>query len=81
MQDFTAQHKSQRDDWEIRAYGTTWEEILKANSLVKDPIFGGFQMFAMSILSDVQELVSMDGDKETIRQYINRAKRAIQELG
>jgi hypothetical protein len=44
----------------------------------RDPMMGGLQMLAMSMLSDAQERIAL-GDGETARQYINRAKYVIRQ--
>jgi hypothetical protein len=45
----------------------------------QEPLMGGLQMLAMSILSDAQERIAL-GDGETARQYINRAKYIIKQM-
>jgi len=44
----------------------------------RDPMMGGLQMLAMSMLSDEQERIAL-GDGNTARQYINRAKYVIRQ--
>ena len=44
----------------------------------QEPLMGGLQMLAMSILSDAQECIAI-GRHETARQYINRAKYVIRQ--
>ncbi len=44
----------------------------------RDPMMGGLQMLAMSMLSDAQERIAL-GDGNTARQYINRAKYVIRQ--
>ena len=44
----------------------------------QEPMMGGLQMLAMSMLSDAQERIAL-GDGETARQYINRAKYVIRQ--
>jgi hypothetical protein len=44
----------------------------------QEPMMGGLQMLAMSMLSDAQERIAL-GDGETARQYINRAKYVIKQ--
>lgn len=43
-----------------------------------EPLMGGLQMLAMSMLSDAQERIAL-GDGNTARQYINRAKYVIRQ--
>ena len=44
----------------------------------QEPLMGGLQMLAMSILSDAQECIACGMD-DTARQYINRAKYVIRQ--
>lgn len=62
---------------ELKIFGCTTDELDEAVN--EAALFGGAQMFAMSILSDAQELIAMGGESrlETARQYINRAKYVI----
>ena len=43
-----------------------------------EPLMGGLQMLAMSMLSDAQECIAI-GQDNTARQYINRAKYVIRQ--
>lgn len=61
-------------DWEINCYGVTEEEIVQAVERQTD-IFGP-DFIAISILSDVQELLEL-GHKEAARQKINVVKFVI----
>jgi len=45
----------------------------------QEPLMGGLQMLAMSILSDAQECIAIRQDN-TARQYINRAKYVIKQF-
>jgi hypothetical protein len=44
----------------------------------REPLMGGLQMLAMSMLSDAQECIAI-GQDNTARQYINRAKYVIRQ--
>ena len=44
----------------------------------QEPLMGGLQMLATSILSDAQECIACGMD-DTARQYINRAKYVIRQ--
>ena len=64
-------------DRQIEMFGMTVEQVE-----AEKPEFYGPGLWAMSILSDVQELVSRnptDDDLELARQWINKAKHWIHE--
>ena len=76
-------------EWDIQCYGMSSDDL---RQMVDKSLYAKFgtppQMMAMSILSDVQEMVEVlehDNEKtatqrrEEIRQYINRAKWIICE--
>ena len=64
-------------EWELQAYGCTAGQI---DRMVKEQAFPGQELlFAAGILSDAQHLLEFD-DKETARQYINRAKHIMFKL-
>ena len=65
--------KEERDAFDMQAMGCLGKDLIEAN-----PTFGlDPMMLAMSILSDAQEEAER-GNKETVRQFINRAKFVIQ---
>lgn len=57
-------------------YGCPQEWIDELIEDWSEPLMGGLQMLAMSMLSDAQERIAL-GDGNTARQYINRAKYVI----
>lgn len=57
------------EDLERKMFGETVEEMKRAK-----PGFYSDGLYAMSILSDVQEILVTTGDIETARQWINKAK-------
>lgn len=59
-------------------YGCPQEWIDELMDDWRDPMMGGLQMLAMSMLSDAQERIAL-GDGNTARQYINRAKYVIRQ--
>lgn len=63
-------NQAEKIEWQKQAYGCTEAELEEGfkNGLVRDPM-----MYIASILSDAQAVLETD-DKETARQYINRAK-------
>ena len=75
--EMTEQHKR-----EVRMYGCTVEQMREAVEESLTFRFSGPAMYAMSMLSDAQEMVAYDAGKETEvflaledqRQLINRAK-------
>jgi len=59
-----------------KMFGGVTASELKASK----PAYQSDQLYAMSILSDVQEYMELGaGDKEVVRQMINRAKFFISE--
>jgi len=61
---------------EIAMFGCTKAEI---HEYVQNEVLGGSTVreasfIAMSIMSDVQELLGRVGNEDTSRQYLNRAK-------
>lgn len=65
---------------EVRMFGCTLEDLRRGveDSLAVKLNAGGYQMVAMSILSDAQELIAM-GHNERARQEMNKAKWIIQQ--
>ena len=59
-------------------YGCPQEWIDELIEDYSEPLMGGLQMLAMSMLSDAQERIAL-GDGNTARQYINRAKYVIRQ--
>ena len=59
-------------------YGCPKEWIDELIEDWSEPLMGGLQMLAMSMLSDAQERIALD-DGNTARQYINRAKYVIRQ--
>lgn len=71
---------AEQEAWELQAYGCTASQIEAG----VNHYFGGSALaFAMSILSDAQELLEMDRaeggwrNNNSVRQYMNRAKYLI----
>lgn len=71
---------NEKEAWELQAYGCTESQIEAGVS----QYFGGSALaFAMSILSDAQEMLEMDRaeggwrNTNSVRQYMNRAKYLI----
>ena len=77
--EITQQYYAEREqDRNLLMYGCPQEWI---DELIEDwsqPLMGGLQMLAMSMLSDAQECIAV-GRHETARQYINRAKYVIKQ--
>jgi hypothetical protein len=63
---------TERKAVQVQMFGCTTESIDAAITAGNTPLF-----MAMSLLSDVQEMLIMDPDDDRIRQTINRAKYLI----
>ena len=63
---------------EVRCYGCTLEQMREAVEESLTFRFSGPAMYAMSLMSDCQELLEHGGDnsmmREDVRQALNRAK-------
>ena len=63
---------------EVRCYGCTVEQMREAVEESLTFRFSGPAMYAMSLMSDCQELLEHGGDnsmmREDVRQALNRAK-------
>jgi hypothetical protein len=60
--------------WYMQAMGQSEESLIE----MVEESFGDPDMLAMSILSDAQHVLEYMDDKETARQYMNKAKWVIQ---
>jgi len=69
---------SEKDKQYMVMYGMPKEWLDELIADWQEPMMGGLQMLAMSMLSDAQERIAL-GDGETARQYINRAKYVIRQ--
>lgn len=63
-------NNEEKIEWQKGAYGCTEADL---DTMVEHKIGGIDPMFIASILSDAQEVLSQ-GDAETSRQFMNRAK-------
>ena len=70
---------SEKDKQYMVMYGMPKEWLDELIADWQEPMMGGLQMLAMSMLSDAQERIAL-GDGETARQYINRAKYVIKQM-
>lgn len=72
------QNMSPREQKEIRCYGCTIEQMREAVEESLTYRFSGPAMYAMSLMSDCQEMLEHGGDnsmtREDVRQMLNRAK-------
>lgn len=59
---------------DIQMFGCTKDEL----HMMLDDCFGDYEMLAMGILSDAQEV--MKQDPETARQFINKAKWVLSQI-
>jgi len=69
---------SEKDKQYMVMFGMPKEWLDELIADWQEPMMGGLQMLAMSMLSDAQERIAL-GDGETARQYINRAKYVIRQ--
>ena len=69
---------SEKDKQYMVMYGMPQEWLDELVTDWQEPLMGGLQMLAMSILSDAQECIACGMD-DTARQYINRAKYVIRQ--
>ena len=70
---------SEKDKQYMVMFGMPKEWLDELIADWQEPMMGGLQMLAMSMLSDAQERIAL-GDGETARQYINRAKYVIKQM-
>ena len=71
------QEMSAKQQKEVRMYGCTEAQMRKAVEESLTYRFSGPAMYAMSLMSDCQELLHWSGDsmaREDVRQMLNRAK-------
>ena len=68
------QGERKMEDRDIKMFGCTKDEL----HMMLDDCFGDYEMLAMGILSDAQEV--MKQDPETARQFINKAKWVISQI-
>ena len=69
---------SEKDKQHMVMYGMPKEWLDELVDDWQEPLMGGLQMLAMSILSDAQERIAL-GHGDIARQYINRAKYVIRQ--
>ena len=70
---------SEKDKQYMVMYGMPKEWLDELLDDWREPMMGGLQMLAMSMLSDAQECIAVGRDN-TARQYINRAKYVIKQM-
>lgn len=72
------QNMSPREQKEIRCYGCTIEQMREAVEESLTYRISGPIMYAMSLMSDCQEMLEYSGEdsmaREDVRQMLNRAK-------